>query len=719
MGWFFRHPKAVALRGTVALVALAVLVAGCISDNSAATTVGTLDEVPVDTSVETGEAQPGDAEESERPNVPKIDCRPLITSEEVDAALGVVGQLESLLQFQEREACSTQLANNRDFYVGVEPGSPADFESGAVLAGVAGRPVSGVGDAASWFGGEGADELDIGVLSVRAETALGILHFRVRLARPGVDDAVRLEAATAVALSSLSRFPGVEVERPEPVVIDFVPDPVDMSDAGYLENLLAREQAGDWTRSEGLVATLRLFAGEVDPDEVLNHTELNDYAGAGVVALARHYLESGGDGEASVEIARLLDQIFPSQELLEDASEEQEATANAVGLLVSLAKPAVLSLAQEEPLSEEWCVRWYGTGSPCLVFVRSPELEARWPGQHLVARPVAEVADGWNLARIDATVDALRASVVAYAGVMEVVPSIEILLTLGTDQGRTTNVSLGDGSCTILVHSAMQRFAEDHYQQYLAKDIAYCFIRENFGSIAEWWVDGMAEFLSGAVYPEVNLEHANLPFQLEDSELDLALFERRSTNWIFFEHLLPSLGINGVLATVTELPDSMTILERLWHPFNEALTDSSIPDLGPGLVPYNPPFEDVQISGPTEMTPTPRRFGIARGQMTVESGKKACVTYDSDGLATVSWRPGPVGPPGGGWSQDLPMELFDVTVFVATATDLDAEFSMSVTKVVPDDEECEEEEDGGSLDEDDCEIDICGESDYYFPPESG
>lgn len=719
MGWFFRHPKAVALRGAVALVALAVLVAGCISDNSAATTVGTLDEVSGGASVETSEVQPGDAEESERPNVPKIDCRPLITSEEVDAALGVVGQLESLLQFQEREACSTQLANNRDFYVGVEPGSPADFESGAVLAGVAGRPVSGVGDAAFWFGGEGADEGDVGVLSVRVETPLGILHFRVRLARPGVDDAVRLEAATAVALSSLSRFPGVEVERPEPVVIDFVPDPVDMSGAGYLENLLAREQAGDWTRAEGLVATLRLFAGELDPDEVLNHTELNDYAGAGVVALARHYLESGEDGETSVEIARLLDQIFPSHELLEDASGEQALTASAVGLLVSLAQPAVLSLAQEEPLSEEWCVRWYGTGSPCLVIVRSPELEARWPGQHLVARPVAEVADGWNLARIDATVDALRASVVAYAGVMEVVPPIEIILTLGTDQGRTTNVGLGDGSCTILVHPAMQGFVEDHYQQYLAKDIAYCFIRENFGSVAEWWVDGMAEFLSGAVYPEANLEHANLPFQLEDSELDLTLFERRSTNWIFFEHLLPSLGINGVLATVSELPDSMAILDRLWHPFNEALTDSSIPDIGPGLVPYDPPFEDVQISGPTEMTPTPRRFGIARGQMTVESGKKACVTYDSSGLATVSWRPGPVGLPGGGWSQDLPMELFDVTVFVATATDADVEFSMSVTKVVPDDEECEEEEDGGSLDEDDCEIDICGPSDYFFRPESG
>jgi hypothetical protein len=354
-----------------------------------------------------------------------------------------------------------------------------------------------------------------------------------------------------------------------------------------------------------------------------------------------------------------------------------------------------------------------------LLFVRSPELEARWPGQHLVARAVAEVADGWNLARIDATVDALSISVVAYVGVMEVVPSIEIVLTLGTDQGRTTNVGLEDGSCTILVHPAMQGSSEDHCQQYLAKDIAYCFIRENFRAIAEWWVDGMATFLSGTVYPEVNLEHANLPFQLEDSELDLTLFERLSTNWIFFEHLAPSMGIDGVLAMVSELPDSMTILDRLWHPFNEALTDASIPDLGPGFVPYNPPFDDVQISGPTEMTPTPRRFGIARGQMTVESGKKACVTYDSNGLATVSWRPGPAGPPGGGWSRDLPMELFDVTVFLVTATDADAEFSMSVIKVVPDDEECEEEEDGGPLDEDDCEIDICGPSDYFFRPESG
>ena len=640
-----------------------------------------------------------------------MNCGPLITLEEVDEALGVTGQNAGIFQFAGGEVCTEVLADNEAFFVQIGPGNPGDLEPGAVLIGVSGESVTGVGDEAIWFGGEEAEGGgDVGVLSVRQVTLLGDLHYRIRVGRPDLASAAQLEIAKTLALSALPRFEGVELEKPEPELVSFEPEPVDLSDGSYVDNLLVKEEAGEWTRGEGLLATLRLFAGEVDQSDVLRHAELTDYSGTGVIALAREYLETGSDEEAKTEIARLLDQMFLSRQQLEEMAAEGSASSGASALLVSLTNV----FAQED---EDFCNEYYGTGSPCLLPVGSPELEATWPGKYIVWRPVAEVAGGWTLGRIDATVEAMRASVVAYSKLTEM-PPIDIVLTLEADVGLTTNVDYKDGACGVLVHPFMQEYDEDFYQQFLARDIAYCLIRKAFGTLSGWWVDGLATYLSGYVFPEVNLEHEDLPMRLEDHELTTTLTQRRFTNWVFFEHLHPSLGPEGNLSIIFGLPGTMGTYAEFWHHFNEELTDSSVPDIGPGDVPYpNPPFEDVKISGPMEMTPTPEPFGIARGQMTVQSGKKACVTYESKGTAETTWRSGVPGTTGGSWSGDLPPELTDVSVFIVTATEPGAQLTMKVEKVVPDDKECEEEDAGPPPD--DCEIDICLPSEFYWPLKSG
>jgi hypothetical protein len=93
--------------------------------------------------------------------------------------------------------------------------------------------------------------------------------------------------------------------------------------------------------------------------------------------------------------------------------------------------------------------------------------------------------------------------------------------------------------------------------------------------------------------------------------------------------------------------------------------------------------------------------------MTVENGKKACVSYESNATAERTWRTGAVGVPGGAWSTDLPSELSDVSVFLVTATEDGAKLTMTVEKVVDDDKDCEEDNLDESIDPpEDCDLDL-------------
>jgi hypothetical protein len=336
-----------------------------------------------------------------------------------------------------------------------------------------------------------------------------------------------------------------------------------------------------------------------------------------------------------------------------------------------------------------------------------------------VWRPIGENADDWDDARVGATVEALRKSVVDYSE-LTAMPPIDIVLVVAEDVGITTAVHFEARACEIVVFPFMQEFGEDYYQQVLARDIARCLIDEAFLTASEWWAQGLAMYLGGSVYPDVNLEHDNLPNRLASWELRTSLFDRHHTNWVFFEHLHPSMGSVGILSLMSAVnAGGVNALADYWHPFNEQLTDAAVPDIGTkvNLVPYDPPFKDVQIKGPMEMTPHPPGFAVSRGQMNVEGGKKACVSYQSTGGAKTSWRVGAVKTPGGSWSTDLPTELSGVSAFVVTATEDGAQLTMTVEKVIDTDKDCDEEDkptEPKYLDE----CSLCDPTNFIYPDEA-
>ncbi len=129
----------------------------------------------------------------------------LVTPEEADVALG---------EFVTGFPCGTlngQWQAASGIYLRLEPGSSEDLEAGAEMEGVAGEPVTGIGDEAAWFPGvEGPthhvffdDTVSLGILSFRS----GDVYLRVMLNLPAVDSAAQLEVAKGVAATAVDRLP--------------------------------------------------------------------------------------------------------------------------------------------------------------------------------------------------------------------------------------------------------------------------------------------------------------------------------------------------------------------------------------------------------------------------------------------------------------------------------------------------------------------------------
>ena len=129
----------------------------------------------------------------------------LVTPDEADEVLG---------EFVTGFPCGNlngQWQADSGLYVRLEPGSAEDPLPGAEIEGVAGQPVTGVGDEAAWFDGVQVpshhfafnETVSLGILSLRQ----GDIHLRVMLNLPGVDGAGQLEIAKGVAAKAIERLP--------------------------------------------------------------------------------------------------------------------------------------------------------------------------------------------------------------------------------------------------------------------------------------------------------------------------------------------------------------------------------------------------------------------------------------------------------------------------------------------------------------------------------
>ena len=216
-----------------------------------------------------------------------------------------------------------------EIYVEVAVGDPEDFGPEASIDDVAGETVDGIGDEATWFpsvprSSSFSAPHEAGILAVRH----GEARLRFLMALPDVPTEQQLETARTLAAAALIHL---RVGDAEVIVIDH-PEP-DPSTYGLVDNLLAKEEQGEWTRGEGLVATLRLILGEADESDVLVDPDIEVRGTTSIARLASLYLSDGDDQTSIDELTLLLNRIFPSDDALEQMSGSAEPTASLGGLL--------------------------------------------------------------------------------------------------------------------------------------------------------------------------------------------------------------------------------------------------------------------------------------------------------------------------------------------------------------------------------------------------
>jgi hypothetical protein len=474
--------------------------------------------------------------------------------------------------------------------------------------------------------------------------------------------------------------------------IAVVPPPADS-----IKTMLGRVDAGDYSLAEAMLAGLKLFAGE-DPElDLFGDEDVQPIGGWRLSSLAAEAFAEA-DATTQTELHRVLNKIFPSQEILDANSAPVDQTGNVPsGKEASPTLQTDCSTLWEEGFSVE-------TPELCLLYIEFSE------GGHTyrVYYPMERSGDSAFLAFVEASAQALRESLRVY-GAMTELRDIDILFTAlvpVSDDGEEETAAafvpdlfpseIRRRSCPVLVlPTALEGGpADDTFKQLIAHEIFHCveYWRQgdNSNEAATWYMEGMAEYFSGVVYPNANNEHQYLSgfnhFTMTESIVDLEY-----SSWVFFQYLGNEFGKEFVIGMLDSLPidgsraDQITSLAGMgdmatvFHEFGRDFLEQQLRDENGSTLPMSPLFlPDSRY----HLTPSPDRnfeassgFLLSRYLVRYEEAVEYQITMSSsgDGLFTVHNREG------GEWG-DLPLEITSpcggmVLVGLVTTTNATAVFS--------------------------------------------
>ena len=687
------------------LVVMALVVILLKSGNGPSEPSLSTSDVPLRTPTAAASAQP-ELAEFPRPNIKQLACEPLLAFDDVDPVLGST----IWLTFGRGESCTHRLIDDGDVFVRIWPGRPSDLIDGGILDGTAGRPVAGIGQAAAWFGDEST-------LSVGTESAFGILISRVTVSAPDLEEGGRLEAAQALARSALPRFPGVVIEpapQPEEVTVTFENPALDRSAEDFVENLLAREADGDWSRGEGLVATLRYFAGEIEATEVLRGPELLDDSGTGIVRLARGYLAGSAEAESVVEIERLLQLLL----VREPKAVTTAAEASAAG-----GRFRSMAVFASQEADDGICYSVYPDHEDPCFKISSVDFP-QFGDKYVLWFPKLDDGEEWQgWKKGESTIqDAIIKSAAQLESISGSMPKVAVWLT-PYEGGRLIDIDAG--VCSLMLNSGAQALRDqnpDFLQQAIASALARCYISWNFGvpggALLDWWESAFSWYLSDVIYPDVQMEVAvlGIPQSLASKELSSTVTERSVVNMTFFEYLDGARGLEGTIEAVGTIAESglgdISGIEDLLHEYTKALTDGVILDRA-GAHAYGPPSDFQSLTEGVTISAEPQPFGVERVRVDVSGSDYACLEYPDAGNLDiiVSWREGSPGE-SGSWSTALPASVQGEGVFLLTTTEPGGQFRIKV-RAVDDEEGCpEEEEPNGDDPGEPCGF--CDRTSFYY-----
>jgi hypothetical protein len=314
----------------------------------------------------------------------------------------------------------------------------------------------------------------------------------------------------------------------------------------------------------------------------------------------------------------------------------------------------------------------------CLLYIEFNE------GGHTyrVYYPEARRLDGAFLAYVEAAAEALRESVRVYAEWTELrdINLIFTALTPEDEEAEDTAAFVPDlraseitsAACPVLVlPGGASGGADDGFKQVIAHEVFHCVEYWRQGrataSDADWYIEGMAEYFGGVVYPNANVEHEYLNgfnyFTATESLLDL-----QYASWVFFQYLGDRFGKEYVIGMLDVLPTSggksaqaaalagIGDMATVFHEFSQAFLDGQLRDEnGSGLpmTPYYLPANAFTLSPAPDRELAATPFQIGRYRLRYEEAKEYLINLEITG-DTGMLTARNVG--GGVWDS-LPLEM--------------------------------------------------------------
>jgi hypothetical protein len=466
----------------------------------------------------------------------------------------------------------------------------------------------------------------------------------------------------------------------------------DWTPVSYVENLLVKERMREWTRGEGLVATLGLLAGETDSATVIGTAEVLNPDWTGILSMAQEYLGDGTDPAAQAEIARLLEGIVLTIDRLDAMAGTAAPTASAKNTVAG------------GPTAQVDCTAFFNGYnlapgiSKCLekdsftvngkeyhLYAPDPSLpQAGWTGDHYmwVKQAITDSVTKYDLLGTAPTFKAPPANVVF---------SVAKLKAKAKTAGSFK-------PCLVLIFTGAQLKGEPQFKQLVAHEIAHCLQGAVYPAqagvgrkVRKWWTEGLADYWSNWVYPDVNLEWDSLE-TLQSRELATTVVERDYDNFAFFQHLANVVGNQGIIdlvhslhtfgsraaqaAKLSEYGDMATI----YHDFVEALSDRTLRDTSSSVIPYTiGPLNQwsINVTGRWQTEEDLDAFGVLRYLLVTDPDLEADMTSFKQGEKTrASAKP----PASGEWGEvpvTLPHICLDSQV-VATSTKPGGRFDFDI-----------------------------------------
>lgn len=449
----------------------------------------------------------------------------------------------------------------------------------------------------------------------------------------------------------------------------------------HADNLLAKERVGKWTRGEGLVATLRLFLGQVQAEEVVGSAEIDGHSGTGIIEMAQDYVAGGDDPALQAEVEQLLDRyVFDAAELEEMA-----------GLNVGAALPRGVSarLNFESTLCADFFEGYapWAEATPC-VLVQTVNAGGK---VHRIWRPVDGIFEHpWTEKHYALAEAAILETVPQYSQYGEM-PPLNVVFYVTEADGVAAEAAGHKGSqCGIGIHTSMQDYPDMKFKMDLAHEMSHCFQEENFDqpdyATRRWREEGLADYMPNLPYPAGNAEWEHI-WALRSTEYNNTLFERAYDNFIWFQFLKNEFGVAGMLDVVRHVGPGDQAAQLATFPgialtfgkFHRQFADALIMDDSGVPIPtqYHAPQREIAGPQPTVVKEGVPQFGVRRVLIVVPDPLQATITVGTQGNEV---EVGPLARPlsaKGNWG-DVPY-----TVPVGDGCEGERAYLVSVTSVEP------------------------------------